>query len=471
MLGLHSLTGSGVDYYLSDLAQELPLPARWGDGRAQWAGRAADGLGLRGGIDRRRLEAVLDGRHPVGGHRLRSERATVSGFDLTFSAPKSVSVVFALGGEEVARQVVAAHREGVQGALDYIESHALSAQRGSGEQRVIVSTTGVVGASFTHGVNRNLDPHLHSHVVVANMVHGRDGRWSACDHRGLWAHRAAASAVYEAHLRAGLSAQLGVRWDAVPGRSGEIVGVSPHLLGEFSSRAADIRRHMSEHGARSARGARVAWAATREPKRGGLDFAQLSAAWERRARLFGHPGAEMAAVFGRRTLGPPAPFLDEHQFGAVLALSPDGAARRRDIVAAFSAAARDGADAGGIERLTHLWTPPVSPRLEIGVAEDRRTLRSVVPGAHLLAALGPRPVDPERHEVWRTASHAIEAYRARWGVAKEPDALGLEGLSSGISALPTERLVDHLRVARDVESACQRLGWRAARTYEMDRGR
>jgi hypothetical protein len=88
-----------------------------------------------------------------------------------------------------------------------------------------------------------------------------------------------------------------------------------------------------------------------------------------------------------------------------------------------------------------------------------------------LAALGPRPVDPERHEVWRAASHAIEAYRARWGLAKKGDALGLEGLTSGISALPTQRLVDHLRVARDVEAACQRLGWRAVRTYEMDRGR
>ena len=187
-----------------------------------------------------------------------------------------MSVVFALGGEEAARHVVAAHREGVQGALRYVESHALSAPRGSGEQREIVPTTGLVAASFTHGVNRKLDPHLHTHVVMANMVHGFDSRWSACDHRGLSAHRAAASAVYESHLRAQLSIRLGLRFVEAPGLRAEVGGVSPFLLGEFSSRAADIRRHMAEQGAHSARGARVAWAATRPDKRAGLDFGELS---------------------------------------------------------------------------------------------------------------------------------------------------------------------------------------------------
>src|ERR1035437_4320572 len=165
MLGDHRLTSKGADYYLSDLAQELPLPVRWEDGPAAWIGQAAEGLGLRGAIDPAHLRAVLAGRHPTTGQRLRSDRATVLGFDLTFSAPKSVSVVFALGGEEAARQVLAAHREGVRGALAYVEAHALSAQRGSHEQREVIPTTGLVAASFTHGVNRNLDPHLHTHVV------------------------------------------------------------------------------------------------------------------------------------------------------------------------------------------------------------------------------------------------------------------------------------------------------------------
>jgi conjugative relaxase-like TrwC/TraI family protein len=472
MLGVHRLTMNGAGYYLADLAQELPLPPRWEDGRSPaWTGRAALALGLGGDIDPDQLRAVLDGRHPVSGHRLRAERATVLGFDLTFSAPKSVSVVFGLGGEEVARHVVAAHRESVQGAVAYIESHALSAQRGSGEAREIIPTTGLVAASFTHGVNRNLDPHLHTHVVVSNLVHGVDGRWSACDHRGLSAHRAAASVVYESHLRAGLSARLGVRWEEVPGLRAEVRGVSPLLLGEFSSRAADIRRHMAEWGAHSARGNRVAWAATRAAKRPDLNFGELSSQWERRAQVFGSPRAEMATVLGQGAVRAPARTVDEHRFGAVLSLSADGAARRRDVVAAFGTAAVDGAEVRSVEQLTQLWTPALSARAQVGVAEDRRTLRSVVPGAHLLDTLGPRPVNPVDHEVWRDAAHAIDDYRRQWGVGKGGDALGADSLPSGISSLPTERLIHHLQTTRHIEAACQRLGWRPTRTHEMDRGR
>jgi conjugative relaxase-like TrwC/TraI family protein len=470
VLGVHRVTSAGADYYLTDLARELPLPARWDDRATRWTGRAAEGLGLRGALDPAALRAVLEGCHPASGHRLRSDRATVRGFDLTFSAPKSVSVVFALGGDEVARHVVSAHREGVRGALAYIETHGLSAQRGSGEERHIVPTTGLVAASFTHGVNRNLDPHLHTHVVMANMVHGPDGRWSACDHRGLSAHRGAASAVYGAHMRVELTARLGVAWAEAPRLGFEVAGVSPLAIGEFSSRSADIRRHMSERGSHSARGARIAWAATRPEKRGGLDFGELSSLWEQRARVVGGGRAEVRALLGRADQRGGAPTLDEHRYGAALSLSPDGAARRRDVAAAFGTAARAGAHADDLERLTDLWTPALSERAQVGVAEDTRTLRSVVPGGHLLRALGPRPVDPADHGVWRDAARAIDDYRARWDVSGAGDVLGTEGLASGISSLPTARLVDHLQTTRHIDAARQRLGRRPAPGHEMALG-
>jgi conjugative relaxase-like TrwC/TraI family protein len=471
VLGVHRLTAAGADYYLADLAQELPLPTRWNEGPARWWGQAAAGLGLQGAIDPTALQAVLDGRHPTSGHRLRSDRATVRGFDLTFSAPKSVSVVFALGGEEVARQVVSAHGEGVRGALAYVESHGLSAQRGSGEERHVVPTTGLVAASFTHGVNRNLDPHLHTHVVMANMVHGIDGRWSACDHRGLSAHRRAASAIYEAHLRGELTARLGVQWVEGPRLGAEIAGASPLAIGEFSSRSADIRRHMSEWGSHSVRGAHIAWAATRSEKRPGLDFAALSLQWERRARAVGSDRSEISALLGRGDRHAGRHRLDEHRFGATLSLTPAGAARRRDVAAAFSTAALAGVDVQSVERLTDLWTPRLSQRAQIGVAEDVRTLHSVVPGGHLLLALGPRPVNPTDHEVWRDAARAIDGYRRRWSVSRGGDALGSDGLTSGVSSLPTDRLVDHLRTARHMEVARQRLGWCGPLGHEMERGR
>jgi conjugative relaxase-like TrwC/TraI family protein len=471
MLGVHRLTSRGADYYLEDLAGELPLPAGWAPGRASWVGRAGVGLGLHGAVDPASLRAVLEGRHPTAEWRLRSDRATVRGFDLTFSVPKTVSVVFALGGEDVARQVLAAHLDGVRGALTYLEAHALTAQRGSGEERQIVPTTGLVGASFTHGVSRTLDPHLHTHVVTANLVHGPDRRWSAFDHRGLAAHRGALSAIYESHLRAELSTRLGLRWVGGPRLSADVDGISPFVVGEFSSRSADIRRHMSERGVRSRRGARIAWAATRPAKRGGLDFAELVTDWERRAGSVGSGPGEVAAVLGRGAGRAERQFFDEHRFGASLSLTPDGAARRRDVAAAFGTAALGGAAAASIERLTELWTPTASTRAQIGVAEDIHPPRRMVPGPHVLAALGPRPVHEDDHVVWRTAADAIEGYRHRWNVVRGTDALGTQSLTPGISSLSTERLIDHLETVRHIEVARQRLGWRPERGHEMALGR
>lgn len=471
MLGVHRLASLGADYYLADLAQELPLPMSGREGgRAEWTGAAAERLSLRGPIDPGDLGSILGGRHPATGHRLRSDRATVLGYDLTFSPPKSVSLLFALGGEEMGREVLAAHRAAVGGALWYVEAHSLSAQRGSGVDRNLVPTTGLVAATFTHGVNRNLDPHLHSHVVMANLVHGLDGRWSACDQRGLSAHRGAADAVYGAHLRTELAARLNIGWAATPGLQAEVHGMSPLLIGEFSSRSADIRRHMSTWGSHSTRGARVAWAATRSPKQPGPTYDDLSAQWAGRARAIdGEAG--LGHLLER---GPPREqnhTLNEHRYGAVLSLSPDRAARRRDVVAAFGAAAVGGARTEHLQALADMWVPTAKPQPQVGVAEATHSLRTVSPGSHLLQALGPRPIDPAAHAVWRSAAGAIEGYRSRWGVARGDDGAGFVATPPGVSKLPAKQLADQLRTAREIEVARQRLGWRPPQMLDMDRGR
>ena len=463
MLGIHRVGRKGSGYYLADLARELPVAEP-----GHWVGGAADGLGLRGAVEPEQFRALLEGRHPVTGRPLGSGRTTVAAFDLTFSAPKSASVLFALGGDEAARRIVGAHTEAVAGAVAYLERHGVSAVRRSGTEQAVVATSGALAAVFTHGVNRNLDPHLHSHVVVANLVHGADGRWGACDHRGLCAHRAAGAAVYEAHLRAGLSAEFGVRWSEAQGRS-EIEGMAPHLLGEFSSRSADIRRHAFEHGAHSALGRHVAWAATRPDKVEGTPFHALAPVWRRRAEAAGGTlevqasGASTArSVVALAQRG----VLDEHRYAGVISLTPHGGAHRRDVVVAFGAGASQGAAATSLERLADAWAPDAA----IGVAERLHSRSAVVPGTHLQRTLGPRPVEAAAHGVWMEAAGAIEGYRARWGVDRSSDApLGV----SRLAALPTERLADHLRTTRRIDEARVRLGWRHPRQAEigLDLGR
>jgi conjugative relaxase-like TrwC/TraI family protein len=448
MLGIHGVRRGGADYYLADLAPEVPVA-----NIPRWAGTAAHAMGLEGPLDPDSLRHLLDGRHPRTGQPIGSTRVQVTAFDLTFSAPKSVSVLFALGGPDTARQVVAGHAEAVAGALSYLEAHGVTARRRSGEDRVVLPTSGAAAGLFTHGVNRNGDPHLHSHAVMANLVHGADGRWSACDWRGLDAHRQAASALYEAHLRTALTNTLGVGWANSPGQP-EIAGLAPALLGEFSSRGADIRRRLHEVGGHSARAGRVAWASTRPDKATGVPYADLAREWERRASAIGPP--DLGSVLGRAAESRPR--LDEHRYGAVLSLKAHGGAHRRDVVEALAAAARTGATAEGLEHLAASWVPAAAPDA-VGVAEPVHQRRAVVPGNHALRALGPRPVDPGDHEVWLGAARAIDAYRERWDVGRAAEPLGVDGAHANLAALPPARLADHLRTSRTVDEARARLGW------------
>ena len=107
----------------------------------------------------------------------------------------------------------------------------------------------------------------------------------------------------------------------------------------------------------------------------------------------------------------------------------------------------------------------------VGVAEPLHQLRAVVPAAHHLRALGARPVDPVDHEVWVDAAAAIDAYRVRWGVGRSPEPLGTDASPSGLASLPTLRLADHIRLARQLEVARSRLGRREPATIEHGLGR
>jgi hypothetical protein len=137
------------------------------------------------------------------------------------------------------------------------------------------------------------------------------------------------------------------------------------------------------------------------------------------------------------------------------------------VVGAFAVAARDGVAAASLERAADLWAPGG----RVGVAEERLTRRSVVPAPHVVAALGPRPLDPAGHATWVGAARAIDAYRGRWGIRNgaelEPLGVGRNALSS----LPPAQLADHLRVTRQLDAARQTLGRRAPAELELGLGR
>jgi conjugative relaxase-like TrwC/TraI family protein len=216
-----------------------------GEAPGRWHGRGLEQLGLRPGgqVVERELEALFArGLHPSTGEGLgRAWRADgVTGFDLTFSAPKSVSALWALGDTDAAVAVMAAHRAAVQATLGYLDTHAGVSRKGT-DGREQVGTDGLAVALFEHRTSRCADPQLHTHALVVNKVRCADGKWRTLDAKELFHHKKSAGMLYQAVLRQELSVRLGVDFEPVD-RNGQadIAGVPKELLELWSKRTAQI---------------------------------------------------------------------------------------------------------------------------------------------------------------------------------------------------------------------------------------
>ncbi len=248
MLGLVKMAPAAWQYYASQVALGLEdyFTGR-GEAPGHWTGSGAVGLGLAGQVDPADLAALFgQGRDPRTGEALgrpfdhRAGSEVVAGYSLSLSPPKSVSVLWALGGAEVAEQVRAGHEAAVAATVSFLEDHASFSR--TGKAGVFqVDTDGLVVAAFVHRVSRAVDPQLHTHLLVSNKVRCLDGRWRAVDGRELYAHQKPAGNLYQAALRAELAARLGVEWAPVDANGqADIVGVPTELCRHFSSRRREI---------------------------------------------------------------------------------------------------------------------------------------------------------------------------------------------------------------------------------------
>jgi conjugative relaxase-like TrwC/TraI family protein len=243
VLSIGKLTLDQSRYYERQVAQGRDdYYSGRGEAPGRWTGRAAETLELGGAVDEDGFVALMEGRHPGTGERLKrvGGRSKVAAFDLTFSAPKSVSVLFAIGDGRLSRALVEAHEAAVAAALDYLEREACRVRRGRGGVRREAGA-GFVAAAYRHRMSRAEDPQVHTHVVAANMARGFDGRWTALDATPIYQHAKAAGYLYQAHLRAAVRERLPwVRWGSVAKGMAEIEQIAPGVLKEFSTRRRQI---------------------------------------------------------------------------------------------------------------------------------------------------------------------------------------------------------------------------------------
>ena len=307
-----TLKGVGAGRYYTD-----HLPSYYLDGDeppGRWWGHAADRLGLAGEIVPEAFLAVMEGRDPATGKELgrRMGEGSVRGYDATFSAPKSVSVLFALGDPEVRREVIESHERAVEAVLGWVEDHAHTRLRRRGHV-VCVDADGIAVGIFRQHTSRRLDPQVHTHAVIVNRVPAPDGRWLALDARTIKMDQRTLSALYHAGLRSELTRRLGVAWEQPVHGIAEIAGVDADILAEFSQRTRDVERRVADKLARFEsrlgrepsrkerwRLEREAVVDSRPAKPRGTTPAELRAWWRERAATLGYDSERLvASVVGR----------------------------------------------------------------------------------------------------------------------------------------------------------------------------
>ncbi len=341
----------GESYYLKTVGAEPEDLEGPGDPGGRWTGAGSVALGLQGGASAAELRAVMAGAHPGTGEMLgvAHSRVRVAAWDLTFAAPKAVSVLWGTADRPTAAAIAAAHHRSVASTVAYLERRGLYARRQSGGASVSVGVSGAVAAAFPHRLSRAADPHLHTHVLLANLVEGQDGRWTALDAGRLFAERRTAGLVYNAELRHRLGVDLGCRFACRQGLPPSLVGVPEPVVREMSTRRADVERQMAEWTAEGARAARHAALATRGPKEPRPDVDGLRESWRERCSRAAPTWHPSAATHPEADVEPVKRNLGAEELAEVAA-GGTGFFRRTDMVAALALSLPQGAEAGWLDR-------------------------------------------------------------------------------------------------------------------------
>ena len=310
-IGAVAAPSQGASYYERDGYYAKDDPEH--RAASAWAGKGAEELGLKGPVDPDAFKAILEGKIPDGSETRLGRRGKDGelhhrpGRDLTFSAPKSVSLAALVGGDA---RIVDAHDQAAGRALGWFERNVAETRMKDPETGRMVRTGDqkTVIATFRHDTSRNLDPALHTHSVIANMVRGGDGKWRTMANERLYASKMLLGALYRSEL-AGELAKLGygIEKTHADGRF-EIAGVSRQIIEAFSARRAEIEAAMEARGlgstAENQHLARRAALMTRAHKRD-VDKGELRETWAKQAADLGFDARALTEAAMERGRGGP----------------------------------------------------------------------------------------------------------------------------------------------------------------------
>lgn len=250
-----------------------------GERAATWFGKAADENGLSGFVDDRHFAQLLDGEAPDGklmGRYADGERQHRPGLDLTFSASKSASVAALVIGD---KRIIEAHDAAVRAAMTVVEERFIKTRFQQDGEIVTKNGEGIIAGIYRHDTSRALDPNLHSHAVIANMVKNENGGYSAIRNEAVYKNQKLITEIYRSDFENRM-ADLGIATER--GRFGEvnISGISPEVTEAFSKRRQEILNALDKKGMDvSPETASKAALATRAAKHKNLDRDALRETW------------------------------------------------------------------------------------------------------------------------------------------------------------------------------------------------
>jgi conjugative relaxase-like TrwC/TraI family protein len=214
----------------------------------------------------------------------------VHGFDLTFCAPKSVSLIRALKADDVEdKAILSAHTAAISEAMEYLAAHAgyTRVHNPVTGEKDLVKLPGLVAIAYQHETSRAGDPHLHTHVIVPNRQARHDGQLVSIDGTSLYHEAKAAGVIYQATLRRELHRSVGVEWNATDPATGmaEVAGITRETISAWSQRSTQLRQwaagNLAVADARHLTSAQLATAqkATRATKPEQLAWTELQRQW------------------------------------------------------------------------------------------------------------------------------------------------------------------------------------------------
>ena len=226
------------------------------------------------------LRSLLNGRDPRVGAELmerRWARQSVVAYDVTFSAPKSVSLLWAVGDEQTRAAVLRAHQAAVDAVCEYLQTHAGWGRRYDRESEETIPVSAALALpQFLHRTSRpvtdpatggiTVDPQLHTHIPIPNYVLRDDGTWGQLHGVALYRHAQSAGAVGQAVLRDALVRELGVAVSVARNGTFEVVGITKGMRQEFSRRTRQVAAMDAAFRVDSWYGHKLAVLASREGK-------------------------------------------------------------------------------------------------------------------------------------------------------------------------------------------------------------